>query len=169
MLVYNPAFDPYHSAFRIMRILEKSEGKILKIEFVRILDFYLTFPALASKIRLRIMDRRWKKHFLQFDNPYHFTGTPKMVLQQMEPFQRTALCGLVARGIINKDEFIKGNIAWGKVTLPKELKELIKEANEREHDVIDFLVGTLLEFDLYGCDGIKARTGLLEFKYDAEV
>ena len=44
MLIYNQAYDLYHTMFRILQIMEKTE-EIIEIDKLRILDFYLAFPS----------------------------------------------------------------------------------------------------------------------------
>lgn len=54
MIVYNQAFDLYHTIFRLLHFLNKFENQtILEIERVRIWDFYLLFPSKIHEIRLK--------------------------------------------------------------------------------------------------------------------
>jgi len=45
MLLYHPAFDTYHSAFRLLLLLWNSGGQDVPFARLRILDFYVLFPA----------------------------------------------------------------------------------------------------------------------------
>jgi len=65
MLLYHPAFDTYHSAFRLLLLMWNSGDRETHYARLRILDFYLLFPAeLESMSFPRNMIReksRWKK------------------------------------------------------------------------------------------------------------
>ena len=54
MIMYNPAFDLYHSIFRMAHIASKLDGdESLEIDKVRIWDFYLLFPDKVHTITIR--------------------------------------------------------------------------------------------------------------------
>ena len=50
MLIYHPAFDAYHCVYRMTMLTQKV--KELEYSKLRILDFYLCFPAEIAKIEL---------------------------------------------------------------------------------------------------------------------
>lgn len=50
MLVYHPAYDAYHCLFRMMAIMENTNR--LEIDKLKILDFYILFPALLSEVKM---------------------------------------------------------------------------------------------------------------------
>lgn len=54
MITYNPAFDLYHSIFRMAHIAAKLDGdESLEIDKVRIWDFYMLFPDKVHNITIR--------------------------------------------------------------------------------------------------------------------
>lgn len=167
MLVYHPAFDPYHSAFRIMRILGVIQKRPIEIEGIRIADFYMLFPCLIFGIRLPKKLVKWRKLFLGLENPYNFSGNPKLVFLRMKSFQLMALRAMASRDIIDKQNFEADVVVRTELSYPASLHKLIKKANEQDSDVMCFLTELLDEIPIFGSNGIKARTGLLEYRYDS--
>jgi hypothetical protein len=51
--------------------------------------------------------------------------------------------------------------------LPERVWKKALEANEQQEDLVAFLKLLASEYDLLGLHGLKARTGLLEYRYDA--
>jgi hypothetical protein len=52
MLSYHPSLDLHHTILRILQIFIYDKEKCYKIDEIRILDFYITFPELISEIRV---------------------------------------------------------------------------------------------------------------------
>ena len=65
---YHPAFDVYNCIFRMLRILICKEIKKIETSRLRLFDFYLVFPGLIKKIRIRPEHRRAKNNFSYFSN-----------------------------------------------------------------------------------------------------
>ena len=54
MIVYQPAFDLYHTLFRIMKLLSYFEkNDYIEIERLRIWDYYLLFPNKLKEVTLK--------------------------------------------------------------------------------------------------------------------
>jgi hypothetical protein len=61
-LTYEPAFDAYHTVYRLLRlrpIIEKSGP--LHRDLVRIIDFYQLFPHRIENIRLMPAHRKYRR------------------------------------------------------------------------------------------------------------
>ena len=61
MLIYNQAYDIYHTMFRILQITEKTEEN-LEVDKLRILDFYLAFPTELLEIKSFQGFKKYEKH-----------------------------------------------------------------------------------------------------------
>ena len=85
----------------------------------------------------------------------------------MEGIQQAALQTLCLQGFFDRDSFLEGRIRAGQRNLPDELRFFITEKNSQDAVLLTFLFDNLLSFDFDGPDGIKARTGLMEYRYDA--
>ena len=70
-------------------------------------------------------------------------------------------------------EFISSKaLALGKVQpqsreVPQPVLVRLDQVNERDGSLIEFLNILASEYDLLGPNGLKARSGLLEYRYDA--
>jgi hypothetical protein len=164
MAIYHPALDPYHSSFRILHILAYKPAREYDPKVIRILDFYAVFPHLISTIRLPNEYRSKKKQFLKLKNPYWFTGEPVLVFTRMEPLQQTALNLLYAQGLADPQKYTEGQI---KIVVSEFQKMKIPQPSSMFLEVLEFLVNGLGSLPFHGLGGLKARTGLLEYRYDA--
>ena len=172
MITYNPAFDLYHSIFRIANIIQDmDEGERMEVERVRIWDFYLLFPDKLHSISLRLEEtdiREKRNHVEKINNPYENCGDVRKFFEWIRPYQTSALSCLVSCGILDKDEYINGSV---RVNNRDILDDFISRAGSitgRERQVLDFLKGFSRNMNLAGEYGLKYRTHLLESKYDAE-
>ena len=103
-LSYQPALDPFHSVFRLLRVLPyvKSVGALPR-DHVRILDFYVLFPFRISAARLTPQHRRFRKFETNFENqkPYSEQPDDVVMFSRMQPMQLTAMETLADKFIIN--------------------------------------------------------------------
>jgi hypothetical protein len=167
MLIYHPAFDPYHCVFRGMRLLDAISGLEIEIDGFRIADFYILFPALIENMRLPRDLLKWRSHFSAMKNPYHFSGDQKLVFERMREFQLMALRAMSHNRIIDETKLQKEYVIRGEKPFPEFLGKLVKKANEQESGLMNFICDLFNQIPLRGKDGLKARSGLLEYKYDS--
>lgn len=166
MLVYHPALDPYHCAARLVKLLQYPVEREMEIERVRIIDFYLVFPAWTKYIRVPKELASLKNKVASRDNPYYYSGRQPDVFRQMQPLQAQALSLLAARDLISAQALGEGRWRRGDKQLPRDLRLLAQPANDDERVRFTFLIDTLLAFPVAGPNGLKHRTGLLEYRYD---
>ena len=166
MLVYNQAYDLYHTVFRILRIIENSET-VIEIDKLRILDFYLVFPAELLHIKSFRGFKKYEKFLKIEKNSYERIIDRKRVFFNMEQIQLSAMRSLISYGIIDYDEFVNGKIKRTDKELTKELTNRISKINETDKNLITLITGPLASMNLYGHLGLKERTNLIDFKYDA--
>ena len=167
MLVYHPAFDIYNGIFRMLQLLTLMKQNEIELDRLRIWDFYLTFPNEARKItfpqnlsELKRVFRKDKK------NPYEDLIDDKRIFERMQPYQMSALKSLASYGLIDNKELAKGIVKRTSQEVPKELIEKINELSVEKSNILKLILG-FNELPLFGKMGLKQRTGLLEFKYDA--
>jgi hypothetical protein len=166
MLFYHPAFDIYHSIFRMLRILDSSPQNVFEIERLRIFDFYLLFPSELYKFKFPISLVKQKRQF-KGENPYQQINDPKRIFFRLEPYQLCALKSLAAHQFIDGNLFFTdGKIRRTETALPNGLNEAVKVANTNSNAIVEFLTGPLLKIDLYGESGLKGRSDLFEYRYD---
>jgi len=166
MLIYNPAFDSHHAIFRLLRLLAPAEASAYEIERIRILDFYLLFPATLRLVTFPRSAVRYRRSAAGPANRYERIEDPRRILDRLEPFQISGLRYLAARELIDVSLFAEGRVQRTAVAIPEPLASAVTEANAAESELIQLLVGPFRNVDLYGSSGLKARTQLFEYRYD---
>lgn len=166
MLIYNQAYDLYHSMFRILQITEKNKDT-LEIDKLRILDFYLAFPSELIAIKSFQGFKKYEKYIKAESNKYERIIDRKRLFFKMEHIQLSAIKALVSYGLIDPETFKKGKIKRTETKLSEQLQIRLNEVNESNPNLITLITGPLASMNLNGHLGLKVRTNLIEFKYDA--
>ena len=172
MIVYNQAFDLYHTIFRLLHFLNKFENQtILEIERVRIWDFYLLFPSKIHEIRLKQDEadiRRIRKEFIKdSNNPYERITENRKIFEKIRPYQQAALNCIASYGIIDKSLLNQQRISIINKDILIEFVNNFEELTPKEKNVIALMTSHFNQVSLFGTDGLKYRTNLIESKYDA--
>jgi hypothetical protein len=165
MLIYNQAFDIYHTIFRMLQLTRQIEHEI-EFDKLRILDFYLVFPFELLEIRSFRGFKSFEKNLQNERNAYERILDRKRVFYKMESIQMSSIKAIVAYGLFDKDLFNSQRIKRTEKQLPVELSNQINQSIESNADLLKLLTGQLANMDLYGHLGLKSRTNLIEFKYD---
>lgn len=169
-LTYQPAFDPFHAVFRFLRLRQAILPHIqIPSEHIRVLDFYLLFPFRSDTIRVYPKHRKFKRIANQYSDarPYGDIPDDKFLFNRMSSIQMAALDTLMKKGLLNSAQYRRGLIATTSVPLPPPLQAKINETNQQQDDLLDFLLVLATEYELLGTDGLKDRSGLMEYLYDA--
>lgn len=169
-LTFEPALDPFHAIFRLLR-LRPSLMKVgpLPRDQVRILDFYLLFPYRAVDIRLTPQHRKYRKLASQYESvrPYGDQPEDSALLKRMEPMQLAALDTLAGHNLIDFERWRLGEVRITTAQVPEDLAGRVEAANKHDSELMDFLDTLGSAYQLTGPGGLKDRTGLLEYRYDA--
>lgn len=173
MITYNPAFDLYHCIYRMANILARlDDDDYLEMDKVRIWDFYLLFPTKIHDIKIYRYEsentRYRKMHIFQTENPYLYRGDNRKLFERLKPYQMTALTNLISYGILDKDSFLEQKIHLASKAKLQELLNNVKELDTLESNALSFMSVFSKNMPLSGIKGLKARTNLIESKYDAE-
>lgn len=163
-LVYHPAFDPYNAVLRLLRLLMVAVEPLDRIT-LRILDFYILFPEELEQVRLSTALRskvRQIKSEPRF--PYDRLPASQPLFSRMEPSFDAALQTLVAKGLVRCTD---GLYELDIKRVPQRLQQIARERNATEAKLLDALVDLGTSFDSLGTNGLKDRTGLAEYRYDA--
>lgn len=166
MLIYSQAYDLYHTMFRILQIMEKSKQE-LEVDKLRILDFYLAFPAELLEIKSFVGFRKYEKYLMAESNSYERVIDRKRLFFKMEHIQISAMKALISYDLFDAKEFKNGKLKRTDIQLSENLALRINKANEENQNLITLITGPLASMNLYGHLGLKERTNLIEFKYDA--
>src|SRR5690348_16479536 len=125
-LTYEPAFDPLHSMFRALRLREGLGASFrLPRDLLRILDFYLLFPAGLQDIRFRPEHQRLKRQAAATKRapPYGPRPGDAVLFERMHSFQDAALDTLALQGFFSNDALDEGWVEQGDKPVPPELAE----------------------------------------------
>lgn len=168
MLIYDPALDPYHSAVRILAILKSATDRVvdLPIDTARITDYFLVYPYKLLSFKFPSEYRAMRSAVKETENPYRHALGNRAPFEKMRPIFFTALSGLVAADIINADQLKRGIISLSGKSIPDDLAAAISRFQKRQTTVGQFLLSDFLELPAHGNNGLKHRSGLIEFRYD---
>lgn len=168
-VVYQEAFDPYHTIFRLLRINSAviADG-IVSFDTIRILDFYLLFPNRLLNFSFKSEHRRFRKIIKDLDiqKPYGYLPDAHGLFARMEAIQRAAVVTLNVNGFLETGDNLTDNILFNNEAVPKNIQIRINHLNEIESQIISILSSFVNDYELMGKDGIKKRSGLLEYRYD---
>jgi hypothetical protein len=172
MIVYNQAFDLYHTIFRILHFLNKFEdGTILEIDRLRIWDFYLLFPSKIHEIKLKQNEsdiRQIRKEFIRDSkNPYEQIPNNRRVFEKIKPYQVAALNCIASYEIIDKSSLSQQRVLIINKKILIDFVKKLEELSPKERNVIALMSSHFNQISLFGTDGLKSRTNLMESKYDA--
>lgn len=165
MIIYHPAYDAYHGALRIVSLCDSFEEG-LEIEKVQLLDFYIIFPEHFYKVRLPNNFRKMKSYSKKMDSRYKNSQEQKTLFFSYVKVSKVSFGILLAKDIICSDHYEKGVV---KIKINEEferLKVLSERFKNRNANYFKSIVEMGKVIPLYGNDGLKHRTGLLEYRYD---
>lgn len=165
MLIYNQAYDTYHTIFRML-LLSSRILKPIEVDKLRILDFYYVYPTELLDIKKPLGFKKYEKFLNPEINKYDRVMNPKRIFYKMNNIQLQAIKALVAYGYFDSESFENGTIKITNKKMSEELNFAIENAIKQNFNIISLLTGPLTEIDLYGHLGLKERTGLIEFRYD---
>lgn len=166
-LIYHPAFDPYHCAYRTLLLATKINKDTVEVERLRIWDFYFVFPQEVKKISFPRDLWSLRSGIDNNPNPYEELIDSRRIFERMKPFQLTAFKYLAAYGFIEPEQLANNIIKRTEKSIPRELLGNMERLTDQQKYVIQLISSPLNDLTLYGIRGLKDRTKLLDFKYDA--
>lgn len=164
MLIYHPAYDAYHCVFRSILVTEYV--KVVEVAKLRILDFFLCFPAEIQRVTLPREHKEAKKIAQGASNQYHGPVSMHQAFRDMEHIQLAAFRTLAASRLVAADEYETGLLRRTDVVVPEELRASLMKASDENRIVVEYIVKKLASIPLLGNNGLKHRTGLMEHRYD---
>lgn len=172
MILYNNAFDLYHTIFRLLHLLNRSASNTIELDRLRIWDFYLLFPSQIFTIKpkknekdLKILIRELK---ITKENPYQKVYDQRKTLEKIKPYQMAALSCLASYKIIDKTLLVEGVITITSNEILQNYANSIGNLSPRETNIISIVTSVFYDIALTGKNGLKFRTNLIESKYDAK-
>jgi hypothetical protein len=167
MLIYHQRNDVFHCAFRLLSILSIIEQNDIEFSRLKMIDFYIVFPHLISSISFPHVAgvKKIKNEVQTFPVPYEMLPSRRMLFSEMGDFQLQAIDILKAKAIlaINREGIISKSEKFDS----EEIQNLVKENSITSRDFYKSFIKVLMDCSLYGETGLKKRTGLMEYRYDA--
>lgn len=165
-LSFEPAYDAYHAMFRAARLVKILQNEKIEYDKFRILDFYLCFPDLIDQLRLKPHDRKYHKLARNFRKTYAGKPDGRLAFGRMKPAQTAAAQTLALGGFIDSTMLPLGWLQTLK-EFPASLDERVEKLNQSERELIEFVQLLARDYPLSGENGLKHRSGLMEYRYDA--
>ncbi len=166
MLIYHPAFDPYHGAFRSLALLSELSPAPYEVERMRILDFYLVFPAALKHVIFPQKAVQYRRRILRKANRYDSLEDPQRIFARLDPYQMAAFKFMAATDLVDSSKFASGKIERTTLRLPDHLAEDLSMFKANNEDLVKLLTKSFRDISLYGPSGLKYRTHLFEYRYD---
>ncbi len=166
-LAFEPAFDPFHGAFRLLRQLEFGKSKPVFLPRLKVLDVFVAEPRRCLDIRLQGDPKKAARLAAKCQKPtYGHRPSKQAFFNRMSPMQDAALQTLVSQGFLDPHAFENKFVQRTDKTLPEALRSRIAAKNDDEAPLMEFIVQSLDNVPFEGVGGLKDRTGLGEYRYD---
>lgn len=114
-------------------------------------------------------DRQWRSLSKSYQHlePYGDLPEDSNLFSRMEPIQKAAAASLVNSGLASPSEWENGLIVVFTQKIPEHVSERFDELNSVTSDLISALCQISTRYPLLGKDGLKHRSKLMEYRYDA--
>lgn len=168
MLIYSPAFDVSHCVFRILYILNiLDETQKIEIEKIQIIDFYLVYPACIKDFKFPAELLETKALFNEINKEYRNPINSNETFKKISILQKKALMNIISQGYLDIEFYKKGFIKRTNKKFSYDLRVQLSHFTFYGNPKLPLiLILTLLDISLNGTKGLKARSGLLEYRYE---
>jgi hypothetical protein len=163
MLVYHPAFDAYHGIFRALLLLESTAAKKMPFDALRIVDLLLLFPYLLGDFKFPKGAGFTGRKLAGQQSRFNSLPAPSTFATQMRGMHQEIVSALAGNNLIEAGALKLGSVERTSAAVPA---EIFKAATTEDIELSTFLGSTIAPIPLHGKDGLKARSKLLEFRYD---
>ncbi|TMN71708.1 hypothetical protein CWB85_09785 [Pseudoalteromonas sp. S1727] len=166
MLLYHPLTDVNHCMYRLLNLTLHIEGDI-QFEKLRVVDFYYLFPHLLNEIKPWPTDiKKFKKFLPSNKKSFEHISNKKKVFFELNSIQKQAIAILVSKDLINIDKIKNGVVSLNKEKLPEAIYNELGKDSFSKSDCFSILTDALINSNWNGKNGLKLKTGLLEYRYD---
>lgn len=102
----------------------------------------------------------------ELENVYRDPVSAKRTFAEMRHIQMAALGCLAAGGLIDSGKLEAGTVQRTQNPLPHELRAAVNGFIENESALLEVLTRKVANIPTAGPNGLKDRSGLLEYRYD---
>lgn len=159
--IWHASQDPYHCAFRMVRLLLASTSQI-SIERLRVLDVLLLYPALLHRVRLTEELKKQLRN-ISIERPEQsFIRLPSLasVWQDLQIYQSVALKHLVGRGLLQREALLDKVASLDERYVPDEILNAARSENRQQMGLLALLTEGLSALPDAGADGLMRRAHL---------
>lgn len=166
MIIYHHRNDVFHCIFRFLSIFSILDGKKIEYERLKIIDFYFAFPHLlaSTTIPRSAGSSKIKKFAQTLSTPYENFPSNRILFSEIGDFQSQALDILRSKEILILDD---GWLNIGEVFFREDIMRLVGDSRFTSTPIFKTLVTVFIACNLHGENGLKNKTGLMEYRYDA--
>ncbi len=120
-------------------------------------------------MRLATAHQKFKRLSENYESlkPYGEQPDAPLIFERMRPMQVAALETLASEGFLDMSALLSDEVKVTGRAIPEHLAARLVEMNQKQSDLMEFLVILATDYELSGENGLKARSGLLEYRYDA--
>lgn len=170
MLIYHPSQDINHCCYRLLLILECSEHEKFNVELYRLIDFYSLFPYLLKLIKpLPNPISNFRSKFRNIPEPFESLRNTKRIMHDLERLQSTTIQNLIAKELLDKEALENGFIKRTEKSLPPSLLEQFNSSRLSSEEWFKVLINEFPKARFRGSNGLKSRSGLMEYRYDMDI
>lgn len=167
MLMYHPAFDANHCVYRILSILYATKNVSISWSLLRMMDFYYLFPSQLKNIKPWPRQiQKMKSIALNVPDQYEDLTNPARTFFELQTVQKTAILELMAKGVVSKKSFGEGIVKLEDEALSQVFENLLDADEFVQSDAFMLIVKGLPLVKFGGSQGLKYRSGLMEYVYD---
>lgn len=166
VIIYHPKNDLYHCIFRFISIASIQDLEEFDWVRLRIYDFFYLFPHLVNEIEFPRMKglSALKDKFKKIHEPYEYLPDKKRLFSEMDDYHTKALQILKAKDIFEED---RGKLRISDGFHHSSVQRVLNENLNESTILFCELFQVINTIDVAGDKGLKKRTGLMEYRYDA--
>jgi hypothetical protein len=159
--VWYAARDPYHCIFRLVRLLAAKQ-EAMPLEQLRVLDMYLMYPSMLSRLPLPSDMKVRYRSLKSADRLEAFVRLPgtASVWQDLQIYQSAALKQLTGLGLLKRDALRDHYASLETKSIPEQIREKVELRNAADKALIKFLVHDIASLPITGKDNLFKRAGL---------
>lgn len=135
----------------------------MPVDTLRILDLYLMFPYLIAELDFPKGTGTQGRRLAGTASRFNHLPSPKVFLSQTKGLNLIVTSGLAGKQLISVEALADGHATRSDRAIPSDLLSL---ADSRDLELADYLGSKIATIPLLGKKGLKARSKLMEFRYD---
>lgn len=168
MILYHPATDFFHCWMRIATMVDRLGNDSIEYDRARIIDYYLCFPHALLQCRLPAsFSNKVRKSVHALDKRYEDDLSIHQAFQQMRAIQHQVVMDMVGRGLLERTAYLEGLLVVSDSSQAHDvLVQVTAKWSGKESEARSTIIDALGSLSLNGHNGLKARSGLLEYRYD---